>query len=217
MKILTAAVLAVAMLGAMGPAQAQTQTKRVQCWTDDKGQRACGDRVPPQYAKQERQIFDAQGRVVQTRPREKTDAELAADEAAARAAAERRQREQKEQDYDRFLLSTFNSVADLERARDERLQILTGRRQLLDRTIADNEKAVAQQQQRVGNAGKNNKKVPGEMTKKLGELRQTLIDNRQAAEQIDAEKRQISDKYAADIARYRHLRGSAPGAADANR
>lgn len=200
-----ASLFCVLLLGAAGVAQAQ----RVQCWTDEKGQRACGDRVPPQYAKQERQVFDAQGRVVQTRPREKTTAELDTESQARQAAAQQREREQKQQDYDRFLLSTFNSVADLERARDERLQILNGRRQLLDRSIAESEKAVAQQQRRIGNATKDGKTTPAAMSKKLGELQQALRDSREAVVQIDAEKLQINGKYAADIERYRQLRGDA--------
>lgn len=204
MRTLTT-MLCVALLAASGAAHAQ----RVQCWTDDKGQRACGDRVPPQYARQERQVFDAQGRVVQTRPREKTAAELDAEAQATQSAALQREREQRQQDYDRFLLSTFNSVADLERARDERLQILNGRRQLLDRSIAESEKAVTQQQRRIGNAAKDGKTPPAAMNKKLSELQQTLSDGRQAVTQIDAEKLQINGKYAADIERYRQLRGDA--------
>src|SRR3546814_4544232 len=53
----------------------------VQCWTDNQGHRACGDTVPPQYAKQQREVFDEQGRVRQVKPREKTEAEVAAEEA----------------------------------------------------------------------------------------------------------------------------------------
>ena len=205
---LLSTMLCVAMLGASGIVQAQ----RVQCWTDDKGQRACADRVPPQYAKQERQIFDAQGRVLQTRPREKTAAELEAEAQSAQSAALQREREQRQQDYDRFLLSTFNSVSDLERARDERLQIHDGRRQLLDRSIAESEKAVTQQQRRIGNAAKDGKTPPATMSKKLAELQQSLRDGRQAVTQIDAEKLQINGKYAADIERYRQLRSSDPAA-----
>src|SRR3546814_6976413 len=84
----------------------------VQCWTDNQGHRACGDTVPPQYAKQQREVFDEQGRVRQVKPREKTEAEVAAEEAAARAADELAQKQQKQRDYDRFLLRTSKSDKD---------------------------------------------------------------------------------------------------------
>src|SRR3546814_17518627 len=93
----------------------------VQCWTDNQGHRACGDTVPPQYAKQQREVFDEQGRVRQVKPREKTEAEVAAEEAAARAADELAQKQQTQRDYDRFLLSTYNSDKEYERDRDERI------------------------------------------------------------------------------------------------
>jgi hypothetical protein len=40
---------------------------RIQCWTDDQGHRACGNAVPTQYANKEREVFNARGRVVETK------------------------------------------------------------------------------------------------------------------------------------------------------
>ena len=60
---------------------------KLACWTDDKGQKACGDRVPPQYAKKERQVLDGHGRVIQTQSREKTPEEIAEARQKEEAAA----------------------------------------------------------------------------------------------------------------------------------
>ncbi len=67
-------------LGTPAALAVQTVAKRVQCWTDERGQRACGDAVPPQYVRRERQVFDDQGRVRQIKPREKTVEEVAAEQ-----------------------------------------------------------------------------------------------------------------------------------------
>ncbi|NGY06660.1 hypothetical protein [Solimonas terrae] len=191
--------------GAAALAAGANGSSRVQCWTDKNGQRACGDSVPPEYVHQQREIFDDQGRVRQIKPREKTAAEIAAEEAAAKEADAAAQRAQKQRDYDRFLLSTYNSDKEIERARDERVAMVDGRQKLTEKAIADNEKAIAQQQSRIDNVRKSGK-TPGEvLTKKLAELQQTLADNKTALGNYATEKQQISDKYNADLARYREL------------
>ncbi|MFT4047193.1 MAG: hypothetical protein QM661_10940 [Solimonas sp.] len=180
--------------------------QRVQCWTDSTGQRACGDTVPPQYAQQQREIYDDQGRVRQVRPREKTSAEIAAEEKAQRDQAEAVLKAQQQRDYDRFLLGTYNRDRDIEKARDERLTQLEGRQTLIEKQLADNEKAIAQQQARVDAAGKDGKTPPPALTRKLAELQQTRDGNRQALADIAADQQKTTDKYAADLARFRELR-----------
>ncbi|HEY9545589.1 MAG TPA: hypothetical protein VIR56_06265, partial [Solimonas sp.] len=157
------------------------------------------------YAKQQREVFDEQGRVRQVKPREKTEAEVAAEEAAARAADELAQKQQKQRDYDRFLLSTYNSDKDIERARDERITMLDGREKLVEKSIADNQKAIDQQQTRIDNITKAGKTPGAALTKKLGELKQTLADNQAALAGYGTEKQQIAAKYNADLARYQTL------------
>jgi hypothetical protein len=201
-----AVVLVCALHGATAlAAGGGSKSNRVQCWTDKLGQRACGDSIPPEYVHQQRQVFDEQGRVRQIKPREKTAVEIAAEEAAAREAEAAALRAQKQRDYDRFLLSTYNSDKDIERARDERIAMLDGRGKLTEKTIEDNEKAIAQQQRRIDNASKGDKKPGVALTKKLAELQQTLAENKAALANIATEKQQIGDKYNADLARYREL------------
>jgi len=40
---------------------------KIQCWTDEHGQRACGNSVPAQYADKERETLNGRGRVVETK------------------------------------------------------------------------------------------------------------------------------------------------------
>lgn len=177
----------------------------VQCWTDNQGQRACGDSVPPQYARQRREVFDSQGRVRQVKPREKTEAEVAAEEKAKREADALALKQQKQRDYDRFLLSTYNSEKEIEHARDERITMLDGRQRLVAKSVADNQKAIDQQQRLIDNLTKAGKKPGVALTRKLDELKQTLTDNKAALANYAAEKQQVTDKYNADLARYREL------------
>jgi hypothetical protein len=141
-------VVAWLMVLACGAVQAQTQ-RQFQCWTDDKGVRACGDHVPPQYAKQERQVLDSQGRVVDTKSREKTAEEVQAEAAARKLAEDMAFRKRQQEEYDRFLLETYNSEADLAHARDDRLAAIDGRIKFVNENIAANEATLKQLRDRA--------------------------------------------------------------------
>ena len=64
-------IAALAAAVAASAASAGSSAK-IQCWTDEKGQRACGNSVPVQYADKERETFNARGRVVETKPHAET-------------------------------------------------------------------------------------------------------------------------------------------------
>ena len=90
-------------------------------WVDEKGVVHYGDRVPPQYASQERAILNRQG--VETGHLE---AQRSPEQLEADAARESEARKQKQHDY--FLLTTYTSIGDIEQLRDLRLdQIRTQR------------------------------------------------------------------------------------------
>ena len=86
-------------------------------WVDEHGITHFGDRVPPEFAKQERQILDEHGRQVEVLAGEKTDAELAAEleaEKAAEAKAEQRIQDQQ-------LLQSYASEREIQEALDARV------------------------------------------------------------------------------------------------
>lgn len=203
-------LLVVALLGLAGlqAVHAQGSGKKFQCWTDEKGQRACGDRVPPQYAQQERRVFDGSGRVVEIKPRPKTPEELAELERKAKADAEQRQRDEAQVAYDRFLLSTFNNPKELEKMRNDRLSTVEGRIRLAEKAVADNEKSLQQLRDRAAAAEKDGKKVPERTTKQIAQFEVSLRDNKAGIEQMRAERAQIDSKFASDLERLTFLRNA---------
>lgn len=209
--ILAASLLMVLVL----PAQAQQLApKKIQCWTDAQGNRACGDHVPPEYAKQERQVIDRQGRVVDTRQREKTADELAAEEKAATEAAESKSRADKQAAYDRFLVDSYSSVKDLERARNERLATLDGRMNLANQSIDGSAKSKEDLQKRIDVMLKKGRPVDLPQ-KQLREVEKTLRDNRAAIEQMQKDRERVCGDFLRDIQRYQELTmGSSAYASD---
>ena len=120
---LVAALVAVLLhAGAAGAAQGGNQGKEAfyRC-RDARGQQHLGQSIPPACMDRDVDILDDSGRVIRTMPGRASleeQARLKAEaEQAQRAGEMARQR-------DRTLLATYLSVADIERLRDQRLELL---------------------------------------------------------------------------------------------
>jgi hypothetical protein len=85
---------------------------------DAQGVTHYGDQIPPEYASQERQVINSQGVEVGRVEAQKSPEQIAAEEQKKADAAQRQAR-------DRNLLNTYVSVQEIERLRDQRLNLLT--------------------------------------------------------------------------------------------
>lgn len=198
------------MLGcAMAATTVPLHAAKIVCWTDEQGRRACGDRVPPQYARQERQVYDAAGRLIETRPRQKTFQEVEEEQRRTAELEARRKRALEQAAYDRFLLTTFTSVAELEKSRDNRLATLDGRLRLAEESLEQNEKGIEQLKSQIADAQSEGRAVPGRLTRQLREFEQNLDSNRLAVAKLREERETIRSKFDDDIDRYRALTGAA--------
>lgn len=189
---------------ALPSAAADSKLKKFQCWTDSQGNRACGDHVPPEYAKQEREVVDTQGRVIDTRKREKTAEEVAAEQKAAADAAAAQIEADKRAAYDRFLTDSYASVKDLERARNERLATLDGRANLTRQSIAADEKTKVSLTALIDGRLKAERKVD-EQQKQLRETDRSLRSNKAAVEQLAKDRETICADFNRDILRFQEL------------
>lgn len=180
--------------------------KRIQCWTDDKGNRSCGDSVPPQYAKKEREYFNRQGMVVEKKSRQQTPEEVAEEKRKSDEAAAELKHAQEQAAYDKFLTDTYNSPKELESARKLREQTLDGRIVLAKKAIADNEKTLVDLHGRVDSAAKAGKKADKGSLDQVKKFDRSLADNKKAVVQLEEEKEKMVTKFNQDIERYKVLR-----------
>ena len=187
-------------------ARAADGQQRIVCWTDENGQRACGDRVPPKYASAERQVYDQRGLVVEIKAREKTPEELAEEARLAKLAAEQQAREQEQARYDGYLTQAYQSVGDIIDTRDRRVRVLNGRLGLTEKSIADAERSLLDLHKRADSLDSQGKPVPAKLETQIAEFETTLQRNRESAKHMRAERNGIIEQFARDIARYRELR-----------
>ena len=112
-------------LGALllGLTQASAQQSLYR-WVDSEGLVHYGDHVPPMYADQDREILNGHGVAVRLVEGTATEEELA--ERARLAALDEAEAEatQARLNHDRVLLDTYLSVEEIERLRDQRLDLL---------------------------------------------------------------------------------------------
>ena len=201
MKI-AATVLAACL--ALAPFAAGAQSYRC---TGKDGKKYYGQSVPPQCAGQPIEQLNAQGLVVK-----KIDAQATADARAKMEAedAERKKREavsKEEGRRDRALLATYTSEKDIEEQRG--------------RALADNQKAVVEQEARVAELKKRRAgfdkelefyqdkkgvtKVPPKLTE---EIRQVEFDLKVQQEALEAKRKEVNNinaKYDEDKKRFAAL------------
>ena len=87
-------------------------------WVDEQGVTHYGDRIPPEYAAQEKQVINSQGVEISRLEAQKSPEVLAAEDQKRAEAEQSRNR-------DRNLLNTYASVQEIERLRDQRVTLLT--------------------------------------------------------------------------------------------
>ncbi len=87
-------------------------------WVDSDGVTHYGDRIPPEYANQEQHVMNSRG--IEIRPPRRAEVRRNKWRSKSKRNSMREQRENR----DKNLLSTYASVQEIERLRDQRLTLL---------------------------------------------------------------------------------------------
>jgi hypothetical protein len=181
-------------------------------WVDDDGVVHFGDRVPPEYADRSRHRLNTQGVAVGYEEGVLSDEERAAQaEAAALAEEEARQRAEVAR-RDRMLLDTYLSVADIERLRDQRLELLESQiqvTQLYVNNLRERLQRLHTEASRYSpyNESENAPPVPANLAREISETLGSINVYEDSLTRTRAEQEQMRENFARDIARFRELRG----------
>lgn len=204
--------IAAGMLLAFGSAFMGAAATGIKCWTNKDGVRECGNAVPPEYAQQEHEEKSAGGLTVKKQERAMTPEEVAAvrvkaeEEARVQAAADAVARKQAASD--KVLLYTFSSEDDLELARDGQIANLDSQAKLTESHIAKLEKSLDQLISEAADLERRGKSIPDHLNREIDSMRGQIEDNRTFIANKRLEQEAIRNKFAADIKRFRELRGN---------
>ncbi|HEY1773298.1 MAG TPA: DUF4124 domain-containing protein [Gammaproteobacteria bacterium] len=187
-------------------------TTKMYKWVDKNGVTQYGSSIPPEYASQQTEQLNDQGQVISTQAAQKTPQQIAAEAAAQQQAQQQAQAQAAAAARDKVLLDTYTSVSDIERDRDSKLSAMDAQLNVLNGSITSAQNTLAEFQGRATELTQKNKPVPPDLQKHIDAAKQQLILNQQQLLAQQQDRQQLSDKFAADVARYKQLT-EAPAAA----
>jgi Domain of unknown function (DUF4124) len=194
-------VLLAAMVLCMGSAQAAMYR-----WVDSNGRVQYSDTLPSTYQKSGAAEMNKQGLVIK---RTQSEAERKAE--ADRLAEQKRvqQAQQKQAQQDRALTGTYTTEAEIDLARDRALEhhkLAIKGAQIRARAVDTN---LAELKTRIARTEKSGRKVGSGLTEPLAQMMKEKLELRRTVLANEAALVQVRDKYDADKARFRELRGAA--------
>lgn len=199
------AVTLLCLAGTLAHAANKTQSGAVSYkWVDENGVVHYGDRVPPQYSKQESIILNSQGVEIGHTEAQKTPEQIA--EEQRRAAELLRQKQ-----HDAFLLTTYTSVEDIEALRDERLDQISGQRRAAELYMEGLHSRLTNLQARAlkfkpYSSNPKAPRMPDDLAEDLVRTLNEIRTQKKALAARDAEEKALRAQFQADIERYQELR-----------
>jgi Domain of unknown function (DUF4124) len=106
------------LLVSQGFGAGTTNGRKLYKWVDEHGETHYGDHIPPEYAAQEQHVINSQGVEMDRLEAQKTPEQLAIEDQKKLDAQQRQNR-------DKNLLSTYASVQEIERLRDQRVTLIS--------------------------------------------------------------------------------------------
>ena len=169
-------------------------------WVDENGTTHYGETIPPRYANRDTQTLE-KGRLkeressrenLNQQTRMKTDEEI---------QAERR---------DNALINTYSSDDEIDLARDRNLQQVEARISSYSTLLKSANENLVSLQQEEERIAKQNRKTPKSLMEDLENARQRIEQFQTELDTNKAELKAVKERYAADKARYRELKGLPP-------
>ena len=172
---------------------------------DANGRFVYGQAIPAPCMEQDIEVLDGSGRVVRVIPGRRSMEEAAAQKAqedALKAAAQR----------DRTLLATYLSVADIERLRDQRLELLEQQSRVTEQYIANLRERETRlmtdvQRFRPYSDAPKAQPVPDHVAEEMVNTVNGLQVYEDELAKNTAERNKLRAEFDADIARFKELKG----------
>jgi hypothetical protein len=173
-------------------------------WVDASGVTHYGDRVPPEYATQEQHVLNSRGYEIDHRDAQKTPEQMVVEERKKLEALQSQSR-------DRNLLNTFASVQEIERLRDQRVQLVADQIKVTNQfleTLSGRMKKMRADTLRYRPYSDDPKAppMPDQMAEDLVRLTTDMRTQQQNLQQKRAEESSMSIQFESDIDRFKELK-----------
>jgi len=173
-------------------------------WVDANGVTHYGDHVPPEYASQEQHVLNSKGYEIEHLEAQKSAEQVAADE-------RRKLDAQQSQNRDHNLLNTFASVQEIERLRDQRIQLIADQIKVTSsflEALNGRMKKMRADTQRFKpySSDPQAPSMPDQMAEDLVRLTMDMRTQQQNLQQKRAEESSMGIQFESDIDRFKELK-----------
>lgn len=174
-------------------------------WVDEKGNVTYSDKVPPDAARLARKEMNDRGVTVKQVERAKTQEEIAAEAAQRVADAEARKLAEAQAQADRALMLSYNTEADLLRAREQELGVLDANMVTARLTMGSQEKNLSDLLAHAADFERNKKSIPKTVADSIATVRAQIEAQQKTLTDREAAKTNVSKDYDAKLIRWREL------------
>ena len=189
---------------AAGPAAAQ----KLYRWVDESGQVHYGDKIPPQYADQDRDVLNQRGVAVGREEGAETPEEARVrmeQEKAAKALEERAQR-------DRMLLQTYQNVDEIEMLRERRIDLIDSQIIIQEQSLKTLRQRHADQLARAERFAPRNTvaeapAMPEGLAEDIARSESDIQTQERNLQKKRDERAAVNAQFDADVQRFKELRG----------
>lgn len=194
---------------------ANVGAQQIKRWVDEQGVVHYGDAVPPEYAKQDRDVLNGQGVKIGSEQGEITPEEQAEIDAKAKAEAEAARIKSEQARHDRMLLDTYLVPEDIERLRDRRLELLDAQIRVLEIYLTNQRKRhdnLIRDAQRFSprNPDENAPPLPDNLARDIENTEASIRNYEALLEENRTSQQVIRDDFERDLIRFRQLKGLLP-------
>lgn len=206
MHLASPRLLALTLIAASGVVTAAQADHNRFKWRDAAGNLHYSDALPSDASRYGYDVVNPQGLVVRHVERAKTsDEQAAAKIAAAKAQVERKQTDALAR-ADEQLLTGYPQESDLERAQQQRREMLDQQVNAAQISLRSQEQTLADLLSRAADAERGNKKLPEAQVQQLAVMRKQVDNQRLTLERRQSERAQADARFESETQRYRELK-----------
>jgi hypothetical protein len=199
-------------LGGLTFAASSAFAQDIYCWKDDAGVTHCGDSVPPDQSRFDRNIRNEQGVILRFEEGEITPEEQAAIVERMRLEQEAAREKEERERYDRMLIDSYENVADIEARRDRFVEQFQGEiivTELYLGNLGNKLETLMERTERYAphNASANADPIPENLALDIQRTESSIAMFNRRLTEIHADQESTREQFEKDIIRFRQLKG----------
>lgn len=199
-------------LGGLAFAATSAVGQDIYCWKDDAGVTHCGDSVPADQARFDRNVRNEQGVILRFEEGEITPEEQQAIVERLRLEEEAAREKEERERYDRMLIDSYENVDDIEARRDRFIEQFQGEiivTELYLGNLGNKLETLMERSQTYAphNTNANARPIPENLALDIQRTESSIAMFNRRLTEIHADQQSTREQFEKDIIRFRQLKG----------